>query len=229
MNEQWFGWHFMEGSRLLRYGDGRKPRKGRILRVSDNKPLEMCVYGLHASPTVYDALHYAPGSTLCRVELIGPRMDQDDKSVAYARRLITWADASSMLRLWACWCVRQVWHLLTDERSREAVRVAERYARNEASNEELTAARAAARAAAGDAARAAAWDAVWAAAGVAARDAVWAAARAAARAAAGDAVWAAAGVAARAAARDAQKKNLEPRAKRLLGVTAARAAGESEK
>lgn len=79
------------------------------------------------------------------------------------------------LRLYACWCVRQVWHLLTDERSRTAVEVAERYADGLSTDAELAAAR--------DAAGAAAWSA----AGVAAQ----AAARVAAQAAAEAAAWAA--------------------------------------
>ena len=83
------------------------------------------------------------------------------------------------LRLFTCKCVREVWHLLTDERSRKAVEVAELYAVGEATDEELAAARAAAR----DAAMAAAWDAAWAAA----MAATWAAARAATWAAARDA------------------------------------------
>jgi len=102
------------------------------------------------------------------------------------------------LRLFACWCVKQepCWSLLSDERSRTAVEVAERYARGEATDEELAAACEAAWAAE-DAAEAAAWAAASAAASAAARDAR-ATARAAARAAAWyawdatrDATWAA--------------------------------------
>jgi len=57
-------------------------------------------------------------------------------------------DDERVLRLHACWCVRQVWHLLTDERSRNVVEVAERFAVGEATREELAAAGAAAGAAA---------------------------------------------------------------------------------
>ena len=83
------------------------------------------------------------------------------------------------IRLFAVWCARQVQHLLKDQRSLDALDVAERYANGEATEAELVAA--------GDAA----WDAaMWAAA----RDAAWAAWNAA-RAAA----WAAAMTAERAA------------------------------
>lgn len=103
-------------------------------------------------------------------------------------------------RLYACWCVRNtpiaggrtVWDLLTDERSKTAVIVAERFAEGQATQEDLDAARDAAWAAA----RAAAWDA--------ARDGAWAAARDAAW----DAAWDAARDAARDAAWDAQAKKL---------------------
>jgi hypothetical protein len=46
------------------------------------------------------------------------------------------------LRRFACWCARQVWHLLTDERSRHAVETAERFCDGKATLEELAAARA---------------------------------------------------------------------------------------
>jgi hypothetical protein len=127
------------------------------------------------------------------------------------------------LRLFACWCCRnQVWHLLTDERSRHAVEIAELYAEGKATSDELAAAEDAAWAAERDAAwaaEAAAWDATRAAAEAAAwyapRAAAWAAeaaAWAAARAAAEDAAWYAARAAARAAAEAAQSAYLKAHA-----------------
>lgn len=83
------------------------------------------------------------------------------------------------VRIFAVRCVRQIQHLLTDERSLAALDVAEAYTVGQATEEEFSAARAAAREAARAAARAAAWAAAWAAARAAARDAAWAAARAA--------------------------------------------------
>jgi hypothetical protein len=93
-------------------------------------------------------------------------------------------------RLLACRFVREtpigdgrtVWHLLTDERSRNAVIVAEKYANGEASQKELAAASATAiattsavaRAVASDAARDAARNAAWAAASATASATAWA-------------------------------------------------------
>ena len=96
------------------------------------------------------------------------------------------------MRLYAVDCARMVQHLMTDQRSLDALDVAERHADGLATDGELSAARDAARdaawAAARDAARDAAWAAAWDAAWDAARDAAWDAAWAAAR----DAAWAAA-------------------------------------
>jgi hypothetical protein len=109
-------------------------------------------------------------------------------------------------RLFAVWCARQVKHLMKDQRSLDALDVAERFANGEATEEQREEACAAAKAAARDVARTAAgaesWDAARTAdvandaAGAAARtaawDAAWDAARTAAGAAAGEAAWEAA-------------------------------------
>ena len=94
-------------------------------------------------------------------------------------------------RLFAVWCARRVQHLMKDQRSINAIDVAERYASDEATDEELTTARTAAYAAAW-AANVAAWAASRTAADaaalevaalevaaleVAARDTEWAAER----------------------------------------------------
>jgi len=115
------------------------------------------------------------------------------------------------LHRFACWSVRQIWHLLPDERSRNAIEVKERWIEGKATDEELEAARASAwsatRVSAGDveraAVRASAREATRAATRVSARDATGAAAWAATWVAAWDAAWAAVRASAGAAARDA--------------------------
>ncbi|MDN8047599.1 hypothetical protein QZN20_09955 [Burkholderia multivorans] len=132
----------------------------------------------------------------------------------WSLRCVSGADRD--IRLFAVWCARQVEHLMQDQRSKDALDVAERFANGDASDEEL----AAAWDAAWDAARAAAWVAAWDAARVAA----WAAARdaagATAWAAAGDAARAAAGDAARAAAWDAASEAQAEMFKRMCQGTA---------
>ena len=50
------------------------------------------------------------------------------------------AERDRLARLFACACARQVWHLLTDERSRAVIDVAERFAVGAATQDELNAA-----------------------------------------------------------------------------------------
>lgn len=153
MNDGTLAWHFV-GNTLR---DGRPvPPDGEWL-VHDG-PVECCAAGLHASIDPFDALTYAPGSTLCRVIVRGDVQAQHDKIVGRERVILARADATAMLREFARWCALQVVRLwdcpdivrIYLETGDESIRAA-------ASD----AARAAAWAAASDAARDAAWDAAW--------------------------------------------------------------------
>ena len=197
MKNRILAWHFLPENGRTRY-NGLEVNPG--AEIVHKGQIELCRSGLHASIKLDDALSYAPGPILCRVVCGGIVKRGDDKLVCTRRTVLWMFDASRVLRLWACWCIRNtklsdgrtVWDLLTDERSRKAVEVAEKFAVGEATRKELSAARAAARAAAWAAARAAARAATWDAAWNAAWAAAWNAARAAAGAAARDAAWAAA-------------------------------------
>ncbi|WP_176061685.1 hypothetical protein [Burkholderia multivorans] len=153
-------------------------------------------------------IHFKHGAEIPLLDILN---SNDFEDALWSLRCVSGADRD--IRLFAVWCARQVEHLMQDQRSKDALDVAERFANGEASEEGLAAAwaaaRDAARAAAGTAARDAAWAAARDAAGAAARAAAWAAARDAAWAAARDAAGAAARAAAWAAAREAQAEMLK--------------------
>ena len=199
-------WHFLPDDRMLANQTPPMLVEPGFIYGEPEGEIVICERGMHGSRRVYDALKWAAGSQLCRVRMWGDVTEHADKLVSRYREVLAIRDVASELRLWGCWCIRNtpiadgrfVWDLLTDERSRHAVEVAEKFARGEATREELDSAASAAWTTARearDAARAASW-ASWAAGAIvrdAARAGDWAgdwaarAARAADLAAAGDA------------------------------------------
>jgi hypothetical protein len=169
-------WHFV-GNTLR---DGRPvPKDGEWLKHKGD--IRMCAEELHASVHPMDALKYASGPILCRVECAGTIVHGDDKLVCSERRIVARMDATDMLRYFARMQALSVVHLwdapdvvldylmIGDESIRAAV---------EAEAWE----------AAWAATRATAWEAAIAAA-AAARDEAWEAAKTAAKAAAWAAAW----------------------------------------
>ena len=75
----------------------------------------------------------------CKTPLAAWRACKNPKWMLWALRELGQIDDGSA-RLFGCWCCRKMWHLLTDERSRKAVEVAERFAKGRASRKELDAA-----------------------------------------------------------------------------------------
>ena len=169
-------WHFLTND--CRTGEGGiLVHKGQRLHV--DPPVTLCKRGLHGSRRAIDALVYAPGPIVERVELSGEVLHDTDKLVAADRLCLWWADATAVLHEFACRCAEDALALVDspDPRSVAAIRVRRAWLRGEATDEELSAARAAsaaARAAAWYAANAA-WYAAWYAASAAARAAVWSA------------------------------------------------------
>jgi hypothetical protein len=98
-------YHFV--SSTLRNGHPIPP-DGEWLEYDGGLPLIMCERGLHASVHPFDALKYAPGNTLCLVDLDGEIIQGDDKCVATRRIIRHRIDAETLLRAFARSCALDV-------------------------------------------------------------------------------------------------------------------------
>ena len=74
-------------------------------------PVVCCESGLHASVHPFDALRYAPGSTLCLVDVDGVEDEQDDKVAARRRTILARIDAAPLLQQFAREQALSVLHL----------------------------------------------------------------------------------------------------------------------
>jgi hypothetical protein len=161
------GWWFSTTEKKLRNGDERRIIIGRTHKVKGE--IIPCESGLHLSPRIIDALNYAPGPVVYRVQgsgIIIPHGDPIDKYACSERTYLAGGiDCTEILRKFARCCALDVIHFW------DAPEIVVEYLKT--GKEKI-------KDAAWDAARAAAGDAAWAAAWDAARATAWDAARAAA-------------------------------------------------
>jgi hypothetical protein len=194
MAKKEFGWHFVADK--LRDGSPI-PADGVPLVYSG--AIRICRSGLHFSSKPHQALQYAPGNTLCYVQVADVRERGADKGVCSKRTIIKRINAKQLMRRFACDQALSVAHL------REPNAVVDKY---------LQTADPALR----YAARSAAWNAAW----NAARYAAWNAARYAASSAAWNAAryaaWNAARYAASSAAWDAAMEEFDKRVYAVFGL-----------
>ena len=177
-------WHFTDGWTLR---DGRELRP-RLYTM--RKPIVMCAVGYHASERILDALEYAPGSVISRVEVSGKILREEDKLCASRRRVLWSLDIAPVLHEFACRVAEQALrtHRVTHRAAWAAIEAKRAWLRGEIDDEALSTARYVAWSAAASAAWNAAWSAraaAWSAASTA-MDAAAAAAAAAATAAGAD-------------------------------------------
>jgi len=101
-------WHFAQPDRCLTNGDGREIIEGETLTIEGNP--KICKHGLHASKNILDALRNAPGPIICRVEVGGKIVEDEDedKLVGKSRKCLWWIDGDKLLHEFACKCAERI-------------------------------------------------------------------------------------------------------------------------
>ena len=142
-------WHFTNEKMTLGYGDGRKIVEGECLSCEGD--IEICRNGMHGSKRIVDALRYAPGPILTRVEITGDVVEDDNKIAGRHRKVLWSLDATEILHRFAVQVALDACHEagVTDPVVLAAPQAKLDWLDGKISNEELVAA------------RSAAWSAAW--------------------------------------------------------------------
>ena len=178
------GWWFTTTDRKLPHGDNRQIRIGRTHKVKGE--ITPCKRGLHLSRKLLDALKYAPGPVVYKVQGSGTIISHGnpiDKYVCSERTYLAGGvDATEVLRKFARLCALDVVHLWdAPDVVIEYLKTGKEDLMSEASAVASAAASASASATASAAAWSAANAAAWSEASTAANNAAWSEASAEAR------------------------------------------------
>lgn len=145
-------YHFLQADMRAGRGDEKPWEVGETRKLGARVKIKLCEEGYHASPTLWDALQYAPGPMACLVE-VEPVETDETKSVSRSRTLIKAANIDRELRLFTADCAEHVLYIFErerpdDKRPREAIQAARDFANGKIDAAACAAACAAARAAA---------------------------------------------------------------------------------
>lgn len=100
-------WHWVADNGRLNFEDKRKVVVGKTMTMKGPLKPSLCSRGMHGSERVIDALYFAPGGMLCRVEIWGDLQKSNDKLCGRHRKVL-WAltprQTQKILKLWILDC-----------------------------------------------------------------------------------------------------------------------------
>ena len=143
-------WHFLPDDGKLAHRNRRKVEVGKTYSVRG--PIEICKNGMHGARRLIDALYYAPGAVVERVEIWVDVVGQGAKLCGRYRKCLAIADVTRVLHEFACDVAEDALKVagVKGKRSWAAIETKRKWLDGKATNEELAAAWDAARAAARD-------------------------------------------------------------------------------
>ncbi len=134
-------WHFLPDSGCLANSDGCKVQVGETYTVEGE--IKLCSKGLHGSKRLIDALKYAHGNMLEKVEIWGDLQMDGDKLVGQNRKCLALIDVTKTLHEAACYFAERALKIakVTDKRYWNVIKVKRLWLKGKASDKELVTAR----------------------------------------------------------------------------------------
>ena len=104
----WYGWHVLRPHRHLHHDPYTRVEVGVPLSM-DAGPRGLALHwgGMHATQDILYAVEHTTGLWVCRVQLLGKRLDEETQSCAQTRVVLWMVDAEPVLYQWMGRCLER--------------------------------------------------------------------------------------------------------------------------